>query len=202
MRINTIRLRVFLGSLAILLPWVVAILAGEIPKSISATYYLPQCIAPFMIILGASSIALMCYKGYDRQDDIVLTLSGIFGIMICLFPTETKLYDFVGTFQLPTNISSIIHNISAITFFLLLAYNSFFLFTKGDGNPTRNKKIRNIIFKVCGIGMVASFLILLLPKFYIQVWLTETIALFFFGVSFLTKADVFPFLFCDTPYKD
>lgn len=202
MRINTIRLRVFLGSLAILLPWVVALLAGEIPKSISATYYLPQCITPFMIILGASSITLMCYKGYDRQDDIVLTLSGIFGIMICLFPTDTKLYDFVGTFQLPTNISSIIHNISAITFFLILAYNSFFLFTKGDGNPTKNKKIRNIIFRVCGIGMIASFLILLLPKFYIQVWLTETLALFFFGVSFLTKADVFPFLFCDTPYKD
>ena len=33
-------------------------------------------------------------------------------------------------------------------------------------------------------------------------WLMETVALFFFGVSFLTKADIYPWLFCDTPYKD
>jgi hypothetical protein len=67
---------------------------------------------------------------------------------------------------------------------------------------TRNKKIRNIIYRVCGVGMVASFLILLLPDFYIKVWLMEAIALFFFALSFLTKADVFPFLFCDTPFTD
>jgi hypothetical protein len=67
---------------------------------------------------------------------------------------------------------------------------------------TAQKKTRNIIYRVCGVGMVASFLILLLPDFYIKVWLMEAIALFFFALSFLTKADVFPFLFCDTPYKD
>ena len=64
------------------------------------------------------------------------------------------------------------------------------------------KKIRNTIYRVCGVGMVASFLILLLPNFSCKVWLMETIALFFFGVSFLTKADIYPWLFCDTPYKD
>lgn len=202
MKINTIRLRLVLGCLAILLPWIVALLAGKIPASISATYYLPQCITPFMIILGASAILLMCYKGYEVIDDIILSLSGLFGLGICLFPTYTSAYDRVGTFQLPVNVSSALHNTCAIIFFALLAYNSFFLFTKGDGNPTKNKKIRNIIFRVCGVGMLASFLILLLPSFYIQVWLVETIALFFFGVSFLTKADIFPFLFCDTPYKD
>ena len=202
MKINTIRLRLVLGCLAILLPWIVALLAGKIPASISATYYLPQCITPFMIILGASAILLMCYKGYEVIDDIILSLSGLFGLGICLFPTYTSAYDRVGTFQLPVNVSSALHNTCAIIFFALLAYNSFFLFTKGDGNPTKNKKIRKIIFRVCGVGMLASFLILLLPSFYIQVWLVETIALFFFGVSFLTKADIFPFLFCDTPYKD
>ena len=67
---------------------------------------------------------------------------------------------------------------------------------------TEKKKIRNTIYRVCGVGMVASFLILLLPNFSCKVWLMETIALFFFGVSFLTKADIYPWLFCDTPYKD
>ena len=207
MRINTVRLRVTLGILAILLPWIVAILNGGFPQSISATYYVPQCITPFMGILIASSIILMCYKGYDLQDDIILSLSGLMGLCICLFPTDIKTLPdstLVGTFQLPMNISSIIHDVSAIIFFLLLSYNSFFLFTKGDGNPTKKKKARNIIYRICAVGMLASFLLLLIPKhiLYIKVWLLETIALFFFGLSFLTKADVFPFLFCDTPYKD
>lgn len=202
MKINTIRLRAWLGALAILLPWIVALLNKGIPSSISATYYVDQCITPFMIILGASSIMLMCYKGYDLQDDIILTLSGIMGLCICLFPTYCSTKDYVGTFYVPVETSYKIHNIAAIIFFVLLAYNSIFLFTKGDGKPTKKKKIRNVIYIVCGIGMLASFAILLLPSFRIRIWLVETIALFFFGVSFLTKADIFPFLFCDTPYKD
>ena len=51
-------------------------------------------------------------------------------------------------------------------------------------------------------GMLASFLIMLLPNFSCKVWLTEAFALFFFSVSFLTKADIYPWLFCDTPYQD
>ena len=62
---------------------------------------------------------------------------------------------------------------------------------------TPRKKIRNTIYRICGAGMLASFLILLLPAFPIKVWLLETIALFFFGISFLTKADIYPWLFCD-----
>jgi hypothetical protein len=167
----------------------------------------------------------MCYKGYETIDDIINTATGLAGLGICLFPcsfiekdgtnylagmadTITRYaydidkYQLVGPFRVPMNISNIIHAVCAIIFFGLLAYNSIFLFTKSKGEITRNKKIRNIIYRVCGIGMIASFLILLLPDFYIKVWLMEAIALFFFALSFLTKADVFPFLFCDTPFTD
>lgn len=202
MKINTVRLRAVLGSLAIALPWIVALLNRGFPPSISATYYIPECVTPFMGILVSCSILLMCYRGYDWLDDLILTLSGIMGLGICLFPTYCSNLIYVGTFRTPVELSSNIHNICALVFFGLLAYNSFFLFTKGDGNPTKKKKIRNIIYRICGVGMLASFLIMLLPYFRIQVWLMETCALFFFGLSFLTKADVFPFLFCDTPYKD
>ena len=202
MRINTVRLRVLLGILATILPIIVAVLYGFIPPSISATYYTAACITPFMIILGASSILLISYKGYTLLDDIILTVAGITGLCICLFPCYTSTLILVGTFQIPALISDTIHCIAAVIFFLLLAFNSFFLFTKGSGEPTRNKKIRNIIYRICGVGMVASFALLLLPYFYGQIWVVETIALFFFGVSFLTKADVFPFLFCDTPYVE
>lgn len=201
MRVNTVRLRIVLGILAMALPWIVALLYGGIPASISATYYVAQCITPFMGILISASIILICYKGYTLCDDIILSLAGIMGLCICLFPTGTSLYALVGTFQVPVHISSMIHNISAIVFFGLLSFNSLFLFTKSSGEKTKKKKIRNIIYIICGIGMLASFGILLLPSFPCRIWVIETIALSFFGISFLTKADVFPFLFCDTSYK-
>lgn len=202
MRINTIRLRVIIGALGMLLPWIVALLVGEFPQSISATYY-TNAGAAFMIILGWASGTLICYKGYEFIDDIILTCSGIAGFLICLFPCAISGADInVGTFMIDQSVSNTIHCIAAVIFFALLAYNSFFLFTKSSGDMTEKKKIRNIIYRVCGVGMLASFLILLLPDFRIKVWLMETLALTFFGVSFLTKADVFPFLFCDTPYKD
>lgn len=193
--VKTKRLRTMIGWFGILLPWIVTLLIGYFPKSISATWYTNAC-TPFMIILGSASILLTCYKGYDLVDDILNTTAGIFGLGICLFPCKGDI-DPVGTFMIPVNISDVIHTASAIIFFGILAYNSFFQFTKGSNNPTRNKKIRNIIYRVCGVGMVLSFSILLIPGLYIKVWLMETIALFFFGLSWLTKADRYKWLFKD-----
>ena len=202
MKINTLRLRAMIGWLGMLLPWIVVALIQYFPNSISATWYTNAC-TPFMIILGAASILLICYKGYTRVDDTLLTCSGIAGLLICLFPCSVpNIHGEVGTFLIDSNISAIVHNMSAVIFFALLSYNSFFLFTKSSGEMTRNKKIRNVIYRICGIGMMGSFLLLILPDFSIKIWLIETVALFFFGVSFLTKADIYPWLFCDTPYTD
>jgi hypothetical protein len=90
--------------------------------------------------------------------------------------------------------------ISAIGFFGILSWNSLFQFTKGTGIPTPNKKKRNIIFRVCGIGMIASFIALIpFNIFHVPhaIWLIETIALFFFGISWLTKANRYYWLFAD-----
>lgn len=202
MRINTIRLRALIGWLGMLLPWIVVLLIGYFPSSISATWYTNACTV-FMIILGSASVLLISYKGYEKIDDILLTCSGIAGLGICLFPCSISgIEGKVGTFLIDSDISNTIHFICAIVFFGILAYNSFFLFTKGSGEITKKKKIRNIIYRVCGVGMLASFLIMLLPYFHIQVWLTEAIALLFFAISFLTKADIYPWLACDTAYKE
>ena len=202
MKINTLRLRAMIGWLGMLLPWIVVLLIHYFPASISATWYTNACTA-FMIILGSASILLICYNGYTKVDDILLTCSGIAGLCICLFPCAiSSVPGKVGTFLIDSTISATIHNVSAVIFFGLLSYNSFFLFTKSSGEMTKKKKIRNIIYRICGVGMIASFLLLLLPDFHIKIWLVETIALFFFGVSFLTKADIYPWLFCDTPYRD
>jgi hypothetical protein len=106
----------------------------------------------------------------------------------------------VGTFQVPVAISSTLHNICAIGFFGLLAYNSLFLFTKTGGEMTSNKKKRNVIFRICGIGMVASFIAMIpvnIFDWWGGIWVVETVALAFFGISWLTKANCYPWLFAD-----
>lgn len=203
--IDTRRLRCIIGWLGMILPWLVVILSlafgYPFPDSISATYFVDPCITPFMIILGAAGILLVTYKGYDIVDDILNTSAGICALGVCLFPCAAEGGN-IGTFQIPANVSDSIHMCSALAFFGILAYNSLFQFTKNSGEITKNKKKRNIVFRVCGIGMIASFV--LLPLVYLNVidiphvvWVIEMIALAFFGVSWLTKANCYRWLFAD-----
>ena len=199
--VDTKRMRIMIGALGIALPWAVALICLSWVQSISITYYSLYAVGTFMVILGSASILLINYKGYDAWDDIISTVAGVFGLLICLFPMtcleapDTK----SGIFHLTSTTSNVIHTISAMCFFGVLAFMSFFLFTKTSGEMTKQKKIKNIIYRVCGVGMLASFLILLLqliPGFYCYnlPWIVEAIALFFFGVSWIVKADAFPFL--------
>lgn len=191
------KLRCFIGHLAILLPWLVALLVESIPSSISATYYDDRAVATFMIILGSASILLICYSGYDKADNVLNTIAGVLGICICLFPCYNPDLATVGAFRLYTKVSGVIHNCSAVCFFAILAYVSLFQFTKTNGNMTVEKKARNVIYRVCGVGMIASFALFLLPDFYIKTWLIEMIALTFFGISWLTKANAYKWLFAE-----
>ena len=198
------RIRNFIGILGMILPWISlvgAILVARakgIPDdfwetlSISATYYVTP---PLVGILTTAAVVLMCYKGYNWKDNLVTTLSGIFGAMIVIFPCKCPVAgELVGFFQLPVNISHIIHCTSAVLFFILLSINSMFLFTLG-GNETRNKKIKNIIFRVCAVGMICALVLMPLPiKFFAKTFIIEAIALTFFGVSWLVKGEIFGLL--------
>ena len=84
--INTKRMRVMIGLLGMLLPWLVALVTLSWPQSISFTYYSLYAVGIFMVILGSASILLINYRGYDKGDDITATIAGILGLMICFFP--------------------------------------------------------------------------------------------------------------------
>lgn len=199
------RIRNLAGFLGMILPWISLIGAIIVSKttgvpaefwptlSISATYYICPALTG---ILTAASVVLMCYDGYSLRDNIVTTISGIFGIMIVLFPCAcTVSGETVGFFQLPVAISNTIHCASACAFFILLSINSLFLFTIGEKEPTKQKKIRNIIYRVCGIGMICALILMVLPvSFFAKTFVVEAIALTFFGISWLVKGQVFGIL--------
>lgn len=54
------------------------------------------------------------------------------------------------------------------------------------------KRVRNIIYRVCGIGMLAALVLMVLPiQFFAKTFIVEAIALTFFGISWLVKGQVF-----------
>lgn len=200
------RIRNYAGLMGALLPWISllgAVIVNAVNPlgasfwrnlSISATYYVTPALAS---ILTTASVVLMCYDGYDRQDSIITTLSGVFGIMIVLFPCNCSIApDSTGFFMLNKTLSNYVHCFSAGVFFCLLAYNDLFLFTKSyHGYKTKKKNVRNSIYIACGIGMLMAMILQILPvHFPAKTWVVETVALTFFGFSWLTKGGAFKFL--------
>ena len=198
------RIRAFIGILGMILPWLSLLGAALVARttripssfwenlSISATYYITP---PLVGVLTAAAIILMCYKGYDWRDHALTALSGVFGAMIVIFPCKCAISgEMVGFFQLPANVSHIIHCVSAVLFFISLSINSMFLFTLGESN-TMNKKIKNIIFRICAVGMLCGLVFIPLPiEFPAKIFISETIALTFFAISWLVKAEIFGLL--------
>lgn len=199
------RIRNYVGLLGMLLPWLALFSAGIVDPhpsvkwwySISATYYQSPALVG---VLTAASIVLMTYDGYSLIDNAVTTISGVFGLGIVLFPCSVDWIDGkVGFFQLPIELSHKIHCACAAIFFILLAFNSFFLFTKTDAGSliTDKKKLRNKIYHACGLGMFVFLVFQAFSSFFLPGWLTminEIFLLQFFGISWLVKGGAFKFL--------
>lgn len=200
------RIRNVCGFLGMVLPWLALFSAGIISEhpsdewwwSISATYYQSPALVG---VLTAASIVLLSYEGYDKLDNWITTLSGVFGLGIVLFPCHVSWMEgctHVGFFQLHMHASNIIHSLCAGIFFLLLAFNSYFLFTKTSGDMTSRKLIRNLIYRICGMGMFVFEIVFVLLSLFDApgycVMLVEIVLLQLFGISWLVKGEAFPFL--------
>ncbi len=200
--ISYLAMRRMIGILGIGLPFIV-ILGSSIQGrfilqgSISGYYY--TNVRDFFVgLLCGVSLFLISYKGYEKIDNIVTKLSGLFALGIVAFPTSMfsgKVVK-VGIFLIPDDISQYLHLVFSIMFLLLLSFNSIFLFTKHGGHPSREKKMRNIVYIVCGIVMLSSVICMIvyiafltntfLSKVY-PVLIFESISLISFGISWLVK---------------
>jgi hypothetical protein len=195
--ISYLTLRKLLGGLGILLPVIMVVGAAfaegvdAFQPSISQYYHTPMRDA-FVCILTSFGMFLFTYKGHDAKDDWVSNLAGAAALCVAFFPTS------MGDCK---EIKCNIHFISAALFFLLLAYMSYFLFTKSDKKEAERppeKRICNRIYRICGITMAGCIVLLAIYFFFLETqlpkttafWL-ETIALWAFGVSWLTKGKTF-----------
>jgi hypothetical protein len=201
--ISYLTMRRLIGVLGTTLPIIVVIGSflqdGFVVQGSISGYYYTNMRDFFVGLLCGVSLFLISYKGYEKIDNIVSNMSGIFALGMVIFLTgmySGKIVK-VGMILLDDNISEYIHLMFGALFFLALSFNAVFLFTKRDpGVLNKEKMRRNIIYRICGIVMtftIASAIIYtlflrgtLLSKVY-PILIFESIALFAFGISWLVK---------------
>ena len=194
--LSYLNLRTIIGIIGIALPIVLIlgnILFGSpgVLPSISAYYYSVMRDV-FVGSMCAAGVFLLSYR-FDPVSNAVSDIAGIAAIGVAFFPTPPN----AGATQHQMAIGYA-HSVFAAVFFVALAFFALFLFQKPDPGKklTKQKKVRNNIYRGCGITM-AVCLVLLLTTLFLQnaqwlqslnpgFWL-ETLALLTFGVAWFIK---------------
>lgn len=175
--------------------------------SISDTYY-SSSIFIMMWCISISSFFFITYKGYDIKDRIVNITTGIGLMFVLIFPCENEgIYEMgktipyfskVGLFHLSMDISKVFHYAGAIVAFIMMFVNVTFLFTLHLDEITKQKKIRNIIYKVCGVVIAVGIALLLVGKTVISStnlpWIAELVILTACSLAWLVKSESLQFL--------
>ena len=192
--VSYLTLRRLVGMLGVLLPILLALgclafgWCTTLQDSIS-DYYGTRMRNVLVGVLFTIGWFLFSYRGYQRRDDVAGDLACVFAMGVALFPTTSA-----------DGVVRAIHLSSAAALFLVLAYFSLFLFTKTkkDATPTRQKRIRNRVYRTCGVVMLACIALIALYSTMLQgtgvarlrpVFWLETLALWAFGVSWFVKGD-------------
>jgi magnesium-transporting ATPase (P-type) len=167
--------------------------------SISDTYYANSRM--FMIgLLFTTGVFFGAYRGYDLKDRIVSWIEAICALGIVAFPTNSSYSDkTVGLFDLSKSTSGTFHCFFAATLFITFAVNILWLFTLTNGIVTKQKKIRNKVYYVCGITILVFMVLEILfvakcfniPKGVPMTLINEFVMLTAFGVAYLTKSEFF-----------
>jgi len=190
-----------LGVLGVSLPVILAVGSGfNLQPSISDFYYTNLGIV-FTGVMISFGLFLYSYKGHEREnelfsDDRITHVAGILAILTALVPTTCA----NNCAMLPPNahnseLVGSIHLSCASGFYVIIGWMSFARFSRSR-NPHRRR--RNRIYRVCGIGVwvclfMAGLSVYLKTSFFgsIDVFMFESLGLWFFGVAWLVKGDMF-----------
>ena len=163
--------------------------------SISATFYANSNIIMIGTLFSVS-VFFFAYKCYDWFDRVVTIIEAICAMGVIMFPVASPgIPEKVGIFCLPYMTSNTFHCVFAILLFLVFALQLIFVFTRGAGEPTENKKIRNKIYIGCGITILASASLhfasqwMHLPAWFPATLVNEWIMLTAFGFAYLVKSE-------------
>lgn len=199
------RIRKWIGTFGILLPIFAPIIASEKLTSISHYYYTESGVffTSLLILIG---VFLASYHGYDKVDNIITWVGGISIALVAIIPTP--LDECCTVLGGPTPICScesdrllgfippqIIHFGGAVMFFLCMAIMCIRQFTQGDKSKP-GKKWRNLVYKGCGYGILATLVysgIMIFGDYVSEesrfIFWVEVVMLVLFAVAWLLKGE-------------
>lgn len=213
-----------IGILGISLPLI--LLAGafflggckEVQYSIS-TYYHTNMRNIFVGFNCAVAFFLFAYRGHDWRDNLAGYMGCLFALGLAFLPCSIGSAPESCLIPVPNQqvLVGKLHNLCALSYFIILIVYTLFLFPKTHMDMVtgekmfmgRQKKRRNVIYYICGALMSSSLLLIILYiwfgsnlypglKEYNPVFWLESMVLFSFGITWLTKGQ---FFFKDDNYR-
>jgi hypothetical protein len=206
--ISYLNLRIGLGFVGFFLPIILVVGTWsltdctQLQPSISHYYY--TIMGDYFVgSLCAVAMFLFFYKGVDKRDSIVANFAAVFALLVAFFPTNPSTYSicqYISTNKITS--LNIVHYSAAALLFASFAYFSIFLFTKTDPTKpmTKHKKIRNRIYVTCGVIIIVCIALIAVYNLvgslgtifakYKPTLVLESIALFAFGTSWITKGEM------------
>ena len=205
---NQETLRKLVGVLGVLLPPLLYVSVRLLtdytaPLESISHYYYTRYGSILVIVVSLLAIFLLIYKGRKLADFILSSVAGFGALALLLLPTSNISgpgKHVAVTHLLDNELRINIHFASAGLFLLSLAIMSIFLFPRADKKVTEMKKVRNKFYIGLGMLMVSAMLVIvpgiyIIPEQYyndhhLTFWM-ETLAVEFFGISWLIKGGVF-----------
>lgn len=201
--VSYLTLRQMIGWIGLAMPFIVrggALIFEGIRStdSISAYYYtgMRDVFVSTLILVG---VLLTCYRTPALRDNVVAIVAGIAAIGIGLFPMDPTFaaeilqkYPEMGQEKCYINRGILgYHFIFVAVFFALSFYLVYFRFDAfTPETPTKQKVMRNKIYKVCGAAMLVAFIaigVLAVMNKGGSVFWPETLAVVAFAAAWLVK---------------
>jgi hypothetical protein len=185
--VSYLTLRRAVGVLGISLPIILFIwgmLSRRLWLDSISSYYALRARDALVGCLCTIGCFLFTYHGHDSHDNIVTHVAGSCAVLVALLPSTHP------------GVQHALHFVFAGTLFVLLAYISYFRFTRQDDRPTEAKLTRNRVYRRCAVAMIVCVgLIPVVDLTHLTarlatlrpIFVLETLALWAFGLSWLVK---------------
>lgn len=200
--IDHLTIKLWVGLIAVLLPWLVQLTAGDALPSVSGAYWAGDWPRNFFVgALIAIAALISAYNGYGKLDLVMAKIAAIAAALTALLPSDPS-----KAVWPPCH--AVLHNASGGLMFLILTYFCIAFFRNARTKPTREAKRRMAVYLLCAVALAAAIAVLLVESVLDLVlhdarlgtrfpWLffyAEATALTAFGVSWLTASHVLPYL--------
>ena len=181
-------LRLLVGLIALLMPFVVTLVSSRPLRSISDSYY-TEARDLFVGMLFVVGTFLLAYNGHTSTQAVLSRLAGFAAITAALSPTACHLCSM--------NAAAVIHYVAATVLLGILAWFCLVPFQTKLKREKGKKRLRSVIYYTCGGMMVVCLLTALVARFTMStqavyklriIYWAEATSLVAFGVAWFVAA--------------